>query len=73
MSSLQVSSQRPGLPLKPIDLLSDPYRFKMWASTRDAHRALKIRLAFYSVLRYTILFKEFLLGDPMQYRLASFA
>ena len=45
----------------------------MSASTQDAHSALKIRFAFYFILRYTILFKEFLLGDPMQYQLASFA
>ena len=108
MLNLRVSSQRLGLPLKPIDLLpnlkialisnfrwlwaisrvvlqmdrkglcfflvfTNPTVSKMWASTQDAHPALKIRLDFYSVLQYTILFKGFLLGDAMQNRLASFA
>ena len=109
MLNLQVSSQRPGLPLKPIDLLpnlkialignfrylrttscfavvqmdrkglcffflfTNSYRFQNVASTQGAHPALKIRLDFYCVLQYTILFKGLLLGDTMQYRLASFA
>ena len=109
MLNRQVSSQRPGLPLKPIDLLpnlkialignfrclrailrfvvvqmdrkglcfflllNNPFRFQNVASTQDAHPALKIRFAFYAILQYTILLKGFLMGDAMQYRLASFA